>query len=62
MTIELTVLITGRVAGLLTRGQQGRLSVTYDEGYRTSPAALPLSLSMPLAVHAARCREVLEET
>lgn len=48
-TEELTVLISGQTAGRVTRGARGGpLTYTYDERYAGGPAAVPLSLSMPL--------------
>jgi serine/threonine-protein kinase HipA len=47
---ELTVLMSGRTAGHVTRpADGGPLAFTYDETYAGGPAAVPLSLSMPLA-------------
>jgi serine/threonine-protein kinase HipA len=45
---ELAVLLGGRRAGTLTQGVAGALSFAYDDGYRRSEAAVPISLSMPL--------------
>jgi len=45
----LVVLIGGRQAGVVTEGNAGRLTLTYDDAWRTSRTATPLSLSMPLA-------------
>ena len=44
----LLVYLGTRRIGLLHRGRGGRLRFTYDEDYRQDPAAIPLSLSMPL--------------
>ena len=48
MSRELTVLLGGRVVGVLTQGEGGALSFAYDDAYRDSPGALPISLSLPL--------------
>ena len=46
---QLTVLMSGRTAGHVTEPADGRSPVfTYDESYASGPAAVPLSLSMPL--------------
>ena len=46
---QLTVLMSGRTAGHVTRpAGGGPLVFTYDEPYAHGPAAVPLSLSMPL--------------
>lgn len=47
-TRRLLVVLYGREAGVLERSG-GSLSFTYHDEYRTSPAATPLSLSMPLS-------------
>ncbi len=48
-TTQLTVLLSGQTAGHVTRaGGGGPLSFVYDEPYASGPAAVPLSLSMPL--------------
>lgn len=49
MTKELRVLIDGDEIGTTTQDSKGRFQFTYDESYRKSPSAIPLSLSMPLA-------------
>jgi serine/threonine-protein kinase HipA len=46
---RLAVLIGGRRAGSVTMDMAGRLSFTYDEAWRETRTATPLSLSMPLA-------------
>jgi serine/threonine-protein kinase HipA len=53
MTDSLAVIADDVVAGLLTRLPGGRLQFSYHEEYAASPAATPLSLSMPLtqAIH-----------
>ncbi len=49
-TNELTVLMSGRTAGRVTRpAAGGPLMFAYDDTYASGPAAVPLSLSMPLA-------------
>jgi serine/threonine-protein kinase HipA len=48
MTKELRVLVNDRVLGSVIQLPNGRLRFIYDEAWRTSPNALPLSLSMPL--------------
>lgn len=45
---HLVALLDGQKVGVVQR-EQGRLSFRYDEAWRTSPGAYPLSLSMPLA-------------
>ena len=52
-TTALHVLIDGEHAGLLVRGGE-RLTFTYDDDYRSSPNATPLSTNLPLGlqVHA----------
>ena len=47
---QLTVLMSGQTAGHVTRsaGGGGPLVFEYDESYAGGPAAVPLSLSMPL--------------
>ena len=46
---QLTVLISGQTAGHVTQPANGRSPMfTYDEPYASGPAAVPLSLSMPL--------------
>ena len=48
-TPQLTVLLSGQTAGHVTRDAGGGpLVFTYDEAYAHGPAAVPLSLSMPL--------------
>src|SRR3990172_8035437 len=49
---ELLVVLGGRVAGTLTRLENARLHLEYDEAYRERPDATPLSLSMPIQVRA----------
>jgi len=50
MTDVLVVLADGRVMGEIRRSAAGRLAFVYDENWRTSPGAYPLSLSMPLVI------------
>ena len=47
---QLTVLMSGQTAGHVTRAadSSGPLVFAYDESYASGPAAVPLSLSMPL--------------
>ena len=45
---RLIVVLYGRVIGAVERNG-GTMSFTYDEEYRASPTATPLSLSMPIA-------------
>jgi serine/threonine-protein kinase HipA len=45
---ELAVLLGDARAGTLRRGRNGRLSFAYDDAWRQSRIAYPLSLSMPL--------------
>lgn len=47
--LELVALLDGRVVGTVQQSRQGLLQFTYDDGWRESPGAYPLSLSMPLA-------------
>jgi len=49
MNDELVVLLAGRVTGMVRHDRRGRLTFTYDEGWRGTPGSWPLSLSMPLA-------------
>lgn len=48
MTDTLVVVMARQVVGHVTR-KQSRLELTYDEAYRQSPGATPLSVSMPLS-------------
>jgi serine/threonine-protein kinase HipA len=45
---QLTVLLSGTDAGRVTRDSRRRLSFVYDDAWRRSADAYPLSLSMPL--------------
>lgn len=47
-TPTLTTLLGGRLVGHVEQNTQGRLRFTYDQAWRDSPAAYPLSLSMPM--------------
>ncbi len=49
MTRELVVLLDAREVGRVRQDRRGRLTFTYDDGWRGAPDAYPLSLSMPLA-------------
>lgn len=46
---ELFVLINGSMAGRVYADRRGRLKFTYDDDWRNSRDAIPLSLSLPLA-------------
>ena len=50
MTDVLIVLADGRVMGAIRRSRAGRLTFVYDDDWRASSNAYPLSLSMPLVV------------
>ena len=45
---ELDVYLEGRPAGRLRRAADGRVSFSYEEGYRLSPQVTALSVSIPL--------------
>lgn len=47
-TTELKVYLDGTFAGVITQSNAGRIDFRYDEDYRRSDDAVPLSLSMPL--------------
>lgn len=47
-TPELVTLLDRRVVGVVQQTQRGQLRFTYDDAWRASPQAYPLSLSMPL--------------
>jgi len=49
MTKELFVLMDNRRMGRVLQGEHGKLTFLYDERWRRSENAYPLSLSMPLA-------------
>lgn len=56
---ELVVLLQGRVAGVLRRGDAaGSHVLTYDAAWRDDAAAFPLSLSLPLASRVHQSPEV----
>jgi HipA-like protein len=46
---ELLILIEGTLAGRVHADKNGRLSLTYEDAWRTSPPGYSLSVSMPLA-------------
>ena len=50
MTKELRVLIDSTPIGTLRQDQRGHFHFSYDEEYRKHATAIPMSLSMPLAV------------
>ncbi|MEZ5844451.1 MAG: type II toxin-antitoxin system HipA family toxin [Hyphomicrobiaceae bacterium] len=50
MSRELRVLIDGIEIGSVDQDARGRFRFVYDDDYRGSKSAIPLSLSMPLAV------------
>ena len=50
MTDVLIVLADGRVMGEIRRSRAGRLTFVYDDDWRASSNAYPLSLSMPLVI------------
>lgn len=50
MIKELRVLIDSAPIGTLTQDQRGHFHFSYDEEYRKKATAVPMSLSMPLAV------------
>ncbi|SCE88889.1 serine/threonine-protein kinase HipA [Micromonospora viridifaciens] len=45
---QLVVLHDGRRVAVVSQGRDGRLSLAYDDDWRRSPQAVPLSLSLPL--------------
>ena len=49
MTSELVAFLSGRQSGRVRRDKRGRLSFTYDDRWRNTSEAYPLSVSMPLA-------------
>ncbi len=49
MNRELIVLLSDRPVGRVIQDRRGRLSFAYDEAWRETRGAYPLSLSMPLA-------------
>lgn len=48
MVSELIALLNGRTMGSVQRDRQGRLSFRYDDNWRISTDAIPISISMPL--------------
>src|SRR5215467_2647452 len=50
MTKELIVLLDGMEAGRVVRDNFGKLTFTYNEQWRNSAGAYPLSLSMPITL------------
>ena len=48
-TKELVVLINDQMVGLVVQGGSGRFSFRYADAWLSTPSAIPLSLSMPLA-------------
>jgi len=46
---ELLVVIEGQLAGRIHADKTGRISLSYEEAWRTSPRGYSLSVSMPLA-------------
>lgn len=50
MSKELMALMDGRKMGRVVQGGNGKLTFVYDEHWRASEKAYPLSLSMPLAL------------
>jgi serine/threonine-protein kinase HipA len=50
MTDVLVILADGRVMGKIRRSRAGRLTLVYDESWRSRNDAYPLSLSMPLVI------------
>jgi len=49
MSKELVALLDGKEVGHVSRDARGRLRFIYNDDWRTTPDAYPLSLSMPLA-------------
>jgi len=50
MTAELIAILDGRETGRIVRDKRARLTFTYNEEWRTTENAYPLSISMPLAL------------
>jgi serine/threonine-protein kinase HipA len=46
--MALVVLMGGQIAGVVRQNRAGELAFHYDDEWRSSPTATPLSLSMPL--------------
>lgn len=45
----LVMLVQGRRAGVVVEGDDGRLSLTYDDAWRGAADAMPVSMAMPLS-------------
>jgi serine/threonine-protein kinase HipA len=58
MTDTLTVLLDNAIAGSITRLDQGRLRFAYDDDYRQTPGATPLSVSMLPSIRSHPDREI----
>jgi len=50
MTKELIAVLDGQITGRVVRDTRGKISFTYEDGWRDAENAYPLSLSMPLAL------------
>jgi serine/threonine-protein kinase HipA len=50
MTTELIAILDGREMGRIVRDKRARLTFTYNEEWRTTENAYPLSISMPMAL------------
>jgi serine/threonine-protein kinase HipA len=50
MSKELRVLLDGEEIGGIVQNGRGKFHLSYEDGYRNSPAAVPLSISMPLSI------------
>lgn len=50
MSKDLRVLIDGSEIGSVLQDKRGKFRFAYDDSYRKSPTAIPLSISMPLSV------------
>ena len=50
MTTGLIAILDGTEMGRVTRDRRARLSFTYNEEWRSTENAYPLSISMPLAL------------
>ena len=48
MNGELIAILDGRERGRIARDDRGKLSLRYNEAWRTAADAYPLSISMPL--------------
>lgn len=51
MSKELRVLVDGKEIGTVIQDARGRFRFAYDDSYRKSKAAIPLSISMPLSIN-----------